>query len=103
MSCALKIFRAQANCHTRNAQSSAQNLNIIFEEKNTSYGEEMRGRYFQALKFDGEKYLLRAESKHSSLANKSMKDFMGGGTGGLGFAVASPHRHLNFYALWALS
>ena len=47
MSCALKIFRAQANCHACNAQSSAQNLNSILEKYTISYGEEMRGRFFK--------------------------------------------------------
>ena len=47
MSCALKIFRAQASCHARNAQSSAQNLNIILEKYTILYGEEMRVRFFK--------------------------------------------------------
>ena len=68
MYCALKIFRAQANCHARNTQSSAQNLKDILEKYTFSYGEKALGRVFRARKFDGEKYLPRAKNKVSSLA-----------------------------------
>ena len=61
MYCALKIFLAKANCHARNAQSSAQNLKNIFEKYTILYGEKMRGWFFQARKFDRED-IFRAQN-----------------------------------------
>ena len=68
MPCTLKIVRAQAKCHARNAQPSEQNLNITLEKiVHFLLGGDAR-KGFQARKFDGEKYLPRTESKLSSLA-----------------------------------
>ena len=39
----------------------------MLAKKTISHGEEMQGQFFQARKFDGEKYLPRAENKLSSL------------------------------------
>ena len=45
MNCALKIFRAQTNCHARNGQSSTQNLKNVLEKYVISYGEAVWGRF----------------------------------------------------------
>ena len=44
-----------------------QNFKNIVEKYTISYGEEVPGRFCQARKFDGEKYLPREENKLSSL------------------------------------
>ena len=52
MQCALKIFRAQANCRAHNSQSSAQNLKICLKNM-IFYLEATRGQFFQTRICDG--------------------------------------------------
>ena len=67
MYCALKIFRAQTDCHARNGQSSVQNLKIIHvkptvscEKVSLHMGRHWEGGLFHTRKFD-EKNIFRAQ------------------------------------------